>query len=306
MDYHYGYEKPRRWSSHIIEGLLVLVAIVITVDFLHMRFTKDAFHYSVDQSAIMAERAQEHVIMGDDAGALALITLALETTTQPRAAYFGIRADILSRHEDFDNAATDYAHAITLDPENEMWYSGLCRSQIELDEFAAAEATCTLGLLYSPDNFVLLNNRCLARVELGDGEAALTDCNAALDMGGVHPYIYHNRARASLLLSDWHTAITDADTALDMGHDMPQLPLTTRGIAELEAGDWQSAQMSFVNALQMNPHHAGAYLGLGRAYDAGTSSNAQALSAYCAYLAQAGAAAQGYAIDRVIELGGCS
>lgn len=130
MSEYQSFVRNRRLSSHIVEGLLVLVAVFITLDFFNARLSNMDAQLDSTQLQIYA---MEYVRVGEADEALALLDVALFHAQQPSATLYAARGQTLMMLGQFEQAVADFSMAIQLEPNNEVWHRALYMARLEID-----------------------------------------------------------------------------------------------------------------------------------------------------------------------------
>jgi len=212
------YEVPRRSikdrllsqrpSALIIEGLLVLVAVVATVGFLNPAPANEA------SDALIAEL--KAIIAVQEAA----LVEAAEALSQP-SPQAAIPKSFLDANAARNMAWTsltqeEYRSAIALfnrlieqgDADIDTIFArGYAYSMI--DEHAAAAQDYATVLQQQPDNQSALNNICWALSETGEHEAALAACNRLHSLVPDADYVYLNRGIALEKMGEMQAAMND-------------------------------------------------------------------------------------------------
>ena len=195
----------QRPSALIIEGLLVLVAVVVTIGFL------TPVAPVADKSDAIAEL--EAVIAAQEAAlqeAADAIADAASTSTGflSAGAAKNMAWSSLS-NEEYRSAIALY-DALVAEGEadaNTIFSRGYAYSMI--DEHALAAQDYTYVLQEHPDDLAALNNRCWAFSEIGEFNRALADCNDLVVMAPDADYPYLNRGIVYEKVGDMGAAMKD-------------------------------------------------------------------------------------------------
>jgi len=182
----------QRPSALIIEGLLVLVAVVVTIGFLSPVAPVD------DNSDVIAEL--EAIIAAQEA-ALAEAAEAMAEAAEMAAIPPGFISASAAKNMAWSSLSNEeYRSAIALYDaliaEGEadidtVFARGYAFSMI--DEHALAAQDYSFVLQQMPDSLGALNNRCWALSEIGQMDAALADCNQLMALEPEADYPYLNR-----------------------------------------------------------------------------------------------------------------
>jgi len=199
----------QRPSALIIEGLLVLVAVVVTIGFLSpvtpVEDNSDAVIAELEaviaaQEAALAEAAEA---MAEAAEAVAIPPGFLSATAAKSMAWSSLS------NEEYRSAIALY-DALIAEGEADLTshlHRGYAYSM--LGEHASALHDYSIVLRAEPNNEYALNNRCWAFSELGQFAQALDDCNLLMSMlpEAAHPYL--NRGIVYEKMGDMEAALED-------------------------------------------------------------------------------------------------
>ena len=188
----------QRPSALVIEGLLVLVAVVVTIGFLSPATPVDD-----NRDQVIAEL--EAIIAAQEA-ALADATAAtglLSTSAVKSMAWANLS------NEEYRAAVTMYSILIAEGEADASIYAGRGFAYSQLDEHALAAQDYTTVLAMDPDNLGALNNRCWAYSEIGEYDKALADCNQLMAHIPEADYPFLNRGIVSEKMGDMKAALSD-------------------------------------------------------------------------------------------------
>ena len=199
----------QRPSALIIEGLLVLVAVVVTIGFL-----APATPVEDNSDAVIAEL--EAIIAAQDAAlqeAADAIAQAAEAAAVPRAFLSASAAKNMAysslSNEEYRSAIALY-DALIAEGEADIqtvFARGYAYSMV--DEHALAARDYSFVLQQNTEDLGALNNRCWAYSEIGDFERALADCNKLMSLVPEADYPYLNRGIVYEKMGDMGAAMQD-------------------------------------------------------------------------------------------------
>ena len=196
----------QRPSALIIEGLLVLVAVVVTIGFL-----TPATPVEDRSDAVIAEL--EAIIAAQEA-ALREAADALADAAEAPSGFLSASAaknmawSSLS-NEEYRSAIALY-DALVAQGEADVhtiFARGYAYSMIDEHALAAQDYSFVLG--QSADDLAALNNRCWAYSEIGEYERALADCDRLMSLAGEADYPYLNRGIVYEKMGDMGPAMKD-------------------------------------------------------------------------------------------------
>ncbi len=199
----------QRPSALIIEGLLVLVAVVVTIGFL-----APATPVEDNSDAVVAEL--EAIIAAQEAAlreAAEAIAQAAEAASVPTGFLTASAAKNMAwsslSNEEYRSAIALYDVLIAegeADLET-VFARGYAYSMV--DEHAMAATDYSAVLQHSADDLASLNNRCWAYSEIGEYERALADCNRLMSLAPDADYPYLNRGIVFEKMGDLDAAMKD-------------------------------------------------------------------------------------------------
>ena len=198
----------QRPSALIIEGLLVLVAVVVTIGFLTPATPVE------DKSDVVAEL--EAIIAAQEAAlqeAADAIAQAAEAAAVPQAFLSASAAKNMAwsslSNEEYRSAIALY-DALIAQGEADLhtiFARGYAYSMI--DEHALAAQDYTTVLQQDANDLAPLNNRCWAYSEIGQFDLALADCNKLMSLAPDADYPYLNRGIVYEKMGDMGAAMRD-------------------------------------------------------------------------------------------------
>src|SRR5215207_8534438 len=120
-------------SLYVAECLLLLVAVIVIIRALTAA-PSVVYEQPLDTQTLLISmtdttlltHAQDRLKQGDVDGSIALLDVAIEIAPIPSDEMFATRALAYSRMNQFANAVRDYQAAITYNPNNAMYHTGLC------------------------------------------------------------------------------------------------------------------------------------------------------------------------------------
>ncbi len=192
----------QRPSALIIEGLLVLVAVVVTIGFLTPAATVDD-----NRDAVIAEL--EAIIAAQEAA----LAQAAEVAGAPGGFLSASAAKNMAwsslSNEEFRSAIALYDVLIAEGAADidTIFARGYAYSMV--DEHALAAQDYSIVLQQQPDSLAALNNRCWAFSEIGEHELALADCNRLMSLAPEADYPYLNRGIVYEKIGEMDEAMAD-------------------------------------------------------------------------------------------------
>lgn len=188
----------QRPSALVIEGLLVLVAIVVTVGFLSPAAPVDDNRDEViaELEAIIA--AQEAALADATAAAGLLSPSAIKDLAWSNLS-----------NEEYRSAAAMYSILIAEGQADADVYAARGLAYSRLDEHALAAHDYTRFLELDSDNPGALNNRCWAYSEIGEYDRALADCNRLMSLFPEADFPFLNRGIVNEKMGAMDAALND-------------------------------------------------------------------------------------------------
>ncbi len=195
----------QRPSALIIEGLLVLVAVVVTIGFLSPAQPVE------DKSDVIAEL--EAIIAAQDAALQEAAEVMAEAASMPTGFLSASAAKNMAwsslTNEEYRSAIALY-DALVAEGEADsptIFARGYAYSMV--DEHALAAQDYSFVLQQNADDLAALNNRCWAYSEIGNFGGALDDCNRLMALAADADYPYLNRGIVYEKMGDMGAAMKD-------------------------------------------------------------------------------------------------
>ena len=188
----------QRWSALVIEGLLVLVAVVVTVGFL-----SPAVPVEDNRDSIIAEL--EATIAAQES---ALLNATVPTGVLSVSNIKTLAWDNLS-NEEYRSAVAMYTVLVEEGEADDMTYAARGYALSRLDEHALAVQDYTNALELNPELLAVYNNRCWAYSEIGEFDRALNDCNYLMSQAPDADYPYLNRGIVYENMGNMEAALGD-------------------------------------------------------------------------------------------------
>ena len=202
----------QRPSALIIEGLLVLVAVVVTIGFLSPAEPVDVVD---ERDATIAEL--EATVAAQQAAMAEAAAAHRAAMAEAAAAPNGLLSASAIKYIAYDNltneeyrAAIGMYNILIAEGEadiNTYLARGYAYSQI--DEHALAARDYSVVLRLDANNLGALNNRCWALNEIGAYAAAIADCNRLIELASEEAYPYLNRGIAYEKMGNMRAAMSD-------------------------------------------------------------------------------------------------
>jgi tetratricopeptide (TPR) repeat protein len=287
-------KKVRRWSSRLIEMLIVLVAIGLTINFFVPDKTLPPAYIEPlviipDNDSIEAETLFEQATTlmeaADYEGALALVNLAIELEANPPSRYLWKQAWLLGQVRQHEAAIDTYLTLLESGENDAYALGGLCYNYGSLSAFETATQYCEAAGDYGSHRQYSQDAMCYIHGFTGQYELALAECSNWI-ANDPHPYAYNNRSRAYLMLGQYEQAIADATTSIMDGTDRPEMPYTNRGLAKLAIGQYTEGYADLMVAFGADATYPDIYLGLS-IYHYKMGNHYEGRINYCQYLDRA-------------------
>lgn len=189
----------QRWSALVIEGMLVLVAVVVTIGFLSpatpvVENNNDAVIAELE--AIIA--AQESALADANTA-----TGVLSASTIKNMAWNNLS------NEEYRSAAAMYTVLIAEGEADANTYAARGFAYSHIEEHALAVQDYTTALELNPNNLSALNNRCWSYSEIGEYDRALADCNNLMSLAPNADYPFLNRGIVNEKMGNMSGALPD-------------------------------------------------------------------------------------------------
>ncbi|MCY4071231.1 MAG: hypothetical protein OXG60_08020 [Chloroflexi bacterium] len=198
----------QRPSALIIEGLLVLVAVVVTIGFLMPAAPVDDNRDELiaELQAIVA--AQEAAL-----SSAAEAVQAAEAAAQPSGMLSASALKNLAwsnlSNEEYRAAIALYSILIAKGEYDSNTFAARGYAYSMVDEHALAAQDYSVVLEMEPGNLMALNNRCWAFSEIDHFEQALADCNQLMSQVPEADYPFLNRGIVYEKMGDMENALPD-------------------------------------------------------------------------------------------------
>ena len=198
----------QRPSALIIEGLLVLVAVVVTIGFLSptapVDDNRDELIAELEARVAAQEFALAQAAETVEAGEAASVPGGLLSLSAVK----NLAWSNLS-NEDYRAAISLYSILIAEGEADANTYSARGYAYSMIDEHALAAQDYSIVLQMDPDNLGALNNRCWAFSEIGQHDQALADCNQLMSLVPHADYPYLNRGIVYEKMGDMENSLPD-------------------------------------------------------------------------------------------------
>jgi tetratricopeptide (TPR) repeat protein len=313
-------EKPkhsRRWSSRIIEILIVIVAFAVVIDF----FAPDTPQATISAEPVIVipatnnqptnaieaedlfEQSSTLLSQEDYEGALALVNMAIEIAPNPLDRYYWQQAWLLGQVRQHEAAIDVYRTLLEKGSNRAYALGGLCYNYGSLSDFDAATDYCEAAGEYGSHSQFSQDAMCYIHGFTGHYELAVEECTDWIE-NNRHPYAYNNRSHAHLMLGNYWRTIQDATQSIERNTDRPEMPYTNRGLAQIALGQYTEGYADLMIAYGVDPTYPDIYLGLGQ-YHFAMGNTGDALENYCRYINMAWVTPSATILAQVETLGGC-
>ncbi len=164
----------------------------------------------------------------------------------------------------FPEAIASFTRAIETSPG--AAYGNRCLAYLQLGDDENAIADCTAAIEIDRDNLEAYLNRGVAYYRAGKNNDAIADFDRVVSEDPNEFRAYYNRGLVYSQLGDLDKAVNDFDRAIATAGDRP-FSLSSiyddRGVAYLQAKQFDAAKHSFTLALNFDENNASAYYNLG-------------------------------------------
>jgi tetratricopeptide (TPR) repeat protein len=189
----------QRWSALVIEGMLVLVAVVVTIGFLSPATPV----VDDNRDAVIAEL--EAIIAAQES---ALADTSMNTGVLSASTIKNMAWNNLS-NEEYRSAVAMYDILIAEGEADGNTYAARGFAYSHLEEHALAVQDYTTALELNPNNLSALNNRCWSYSEIGEYDRALADCNNLMNLAPGADYPFLNRGIVNEKMGNMEAALPD-------------------------------------------------------------------------------------------------
>lgn len=266
-----GKNKPssKCWSLYVIEGIIVLIALVAGGRFLftdnaevsHLQATIDAQQSqppSLSAEALF-DRAMNEVEVGLTDDAMRSLDLALELNPSYAEAYFE-RGQLRYDLEQYYYAASDYELALQYDYESPYLANfNLGRARFERDDYSQAIDAFNTVIQLEADDASALYWRGRSYVALDYYQDGIDDIFQAIEMGYDElAYAYFWIAKAYDDSENYDSAIQYYSISVDHATEdckkyLCWIDYNNRGTSYHWLEDYESAIQDYTTAIQVNP-----------------------------------------------------
>ncbi len=175
------------------------------------------------------------------------------------------------RQQNYQQALADFTQVIeSKDNLVGAAYSNRCLVNLQLDNYAAAEADCITAIKYNSDNLEADLNLGLAYYRQGKYQQAIAQYQEIIQRDKRDYRAYYNRGLAYLALNNYQPAITDYQMALmhspDSNIESKSLIYNDLALAYMMLGEDEQAVFNFTQAIALNSNNYEAYYNRGCAY----------------------------------------
>ncbi|MGE5657172.1 MAG: tetratricopeptide repeat protein [Actinomycetota bacterium] len=216
------------------------------------------------QVKLLFERAAEKVKQGDQAGAIADYTQAIELNTRDPEGYYK-RANTKYDLGSYQEAIQDYTQALQVNSNHTKSYYNRGLAYYDSGDPRAAMEDFSQVIRLNPNDADAYYQRGLTYYDLGDYRSAIEDYNQVLRINPNDAKAYSNRGLARSAAGDKQGAMADYTQALTLNPNEPSV-YYSRGRARFNLADYKGAVEDYTKAIQFNPNLANAYTNRCSAY----------------------------------------
>ncbi|MCO5168905.1 MAG: tetratricopeptide repeat protein [Planctomycetes bacterium] len=204
-----------------------------------------------DGAAAHVERARARLELGDEEGALADASRAVELEPE-RAAAWVVRARARHAARDREGALGDARRAVTLDPSSEEAWLTLGGALRATRDLPGALEALDRAVALAPTSAWALRARAQARLAAGDAAGARQDADAAVELAPRDPGVRVGRAVVREGLGDLTGALDDLAAALEVDPEHATA-LSHRGAIRLRMRRPEEAFADLTRAIELAP-----------------------------------------------------
>lgn len=259
----------KRWSFFIIEGIIVLVAVVAGGRFLF----SDNANVSDVQSTVAAQPTQveavspqtyyERALLEEDNGlddaAIQSLSFALELDANFAEAYFR-RGELYYAQGRYYEAEKDYEAALLHDYDDPLYVNySLGLARFNRDDYVGAVEAFNDVISVDEDYIDTIYWRGRSYLESSSYEWGIADIKRAIELEYDNPaYAYFYLAKAYEETENYDEAVETYTTALEFSSaDCEEyqcwIDYNNRGANHYWSGDYQAAIKDYTTAIQVNP-----------------------------------------------------
>jgi tetratricopeptide (TPR) repeat protein len=224
---------------------------------LHRKINKPKPTNRLTNASAYNDRGNKRATAGDDRGAIADFTQAIQLDPKFAEAYKN-RGDARVKLGDKQGALVDFNKAIELNPKDGWIYSSRGNLHADMGNKQGALVDFNKAIELNPKDGWTYSSRGNLHANMGDKQGALADFNKAIQLNPKETGAYNNRGTTRLTLGDKQGALADFNTAIQLNPKDVEA-YNNRGNLRIELGDKQGALADFNQSIQLNPKDAGAY-----------------------------------------------
>jgi tetratricopeptide (TPR) repeat protein len=219
---------------------------------------------SLDKPENRFIRAYTYFISGEPDRAIAEFDQITKTNSELLPQVFQLRALINQLRKNYDNAISDLSKAITLQPDQALFYALRATVYEEKDDYDKAIIDYSRAIKLEPRNVDFLTSRGTSYKFKGEVANALADYDRVINLDPNHTPVYSARARLYVKQGDYVKAEPDLNKAVALSPDED----TYKERAEFyeERGNYDRAISDYNEIIKLKPNDSSNFLNRGHAF----------------------------------------
>ena len=252
-------QAPRRLRLRLIEGFIVVLAVLVTGVFLLDKLAEnDDTAERLALAEDYANRAEAAMNRGEYSAAIDLYTAAIEHAPQ-NAGYYNDRGIAYSDTEQYTAAIEDFTTSLALGNDDpHLPYNNRGVAYDDMGNIEAALADYTRSIEAKNDYDTAYYNRALIYANNGDYERALVDYTKSLEYDPTDRETLNNRAIVYENLGQLDQALADYTRAIELYPDYT-LAYRNRGSVYADKGDYARSLDDLNQAIELEPANPRAF-----------------------------------------------
>lgn len=182
-----------------------------------------AIHYKSDYVEAYNNRGLVRLEMKDKDldGAIADFTEAIQFNVNPVVLIN--RANVYKEKKQYDNALSDYLHALKINPDLSVSHHNLGNLYFEVENYEQALVEYSIAIKLSPKFAEAYRGKGLVYMQLGEYEKAHTQFNLALDKDANDWKIYRSKGDLAMLQKDWNEGVINYSKAIELNSQVKDI-----------------------------------------------------------------------------------
>jgi cyclophilin family peptidyl-prolyl cis-trans isomerase/tetratricopeptide (TPR) repeat protein len=216
----------------------------------------DATNLSPHNAQLFNEWGQTYLVLGDYDQALAMYQKSLSLDSQFAQTDL-LLGEIYLQQKDWSKAIDYYEKALQLQPKSPEAYSSLGYAYTQTGDLDAALQAYQQAAQLSPQDYVNHKNLAILYQQMGQTEEAVNEATQALNLAPDN----QKKPLQDFLASLGHPSPTASPDVAQKVQD-----LLTQGQGQMDAQDWQAAEATYNQILELDPGNVFAHSALAYVY----------------------------------------